>query len=77
MAELMYQGQIIIANFFRPIEVFTVVAVIYLIMAYMTSLFMMYLEWKLAWVKRENVPFLQKFKQISQSAFQIRPQGDL
>ena len=30
MSELMYQGQIIIANFFRPIEVFTVVALIYL-----------------------------------------------
>lgn len=77
MAELMYQGQIIIANFFRPIEVFTVVAIIYLIMAYTTSLFMMYLEYKFAWVNREKVPFWQRFKQISQSAFQIKPQGGL
>ncbi|MDG1437480.1 MAG: amino acid ABC transporter permease [Emcibacteraceae bacterium] len=77
MSELMYQGQIIIANFFRPIEVFTVVAIIYLLMAYTTSLFMMYLEWKLAWVKRENVSFWEKFKRISQSAFQLKPQGDL
>jgi len=77
MSELMYQGQIIIANFFRPIEVFTVVAIMYLIMAYTTSLFMMYLEWKLAWIKREKGPFWKKFKQISQSAFQLKPQGDL
>jgi polar amino acid transport system permease protein len=77
MSELMYQGQIIIANFFRPIEVFTVVAIIYLLMAYTTSLFMMYLEWKLAWVKRENVSFWEKFKRISRSAFQLKPQGDL
>ncbi|MBT5072206.1 MAG: amino acid ABC transporter permease [Kordiimonadaceae bacterium] len=77
MSELMYQGQIIIANFFRPIEVFTVVAVIYLIMAYSTSLFMMYLEWKLAWVKRDNKSFWQSFKNISRSAFSLKPQGDI
>ncbi len=75
MAELMYQGQIIIANFFRPIEVFTVVAIIYLVMAYSTSLFMMYLEWKFAWVRREKMTFWEKLKYISRSAVQIRPQG--
>ena len=77
MAELMYQGQIIIANFFRPIEVFTVVAIIYLMMAYTTSLFMIYLEWKFAWVKREKNSFWQKFKNISSSAFSLKPQGDI
>lgn len=77
MSELMYQGQIIIANFFRPIEVFTVVAVLYLIMAYTTSLFMMYLEWKLAWVKRENLSMWQRFRQISRNSFSLKPQGDL
>lgn len=75
MAELMYQGQIIIANFFRPIEVFTVVAIIYLVMAYSTSLFMMYLEWKFAWVRREKMTFWEILKHISRSAVQIRPQG--
>ncbi len=77
MAELMYQGQIIIANFFRPIEVFTIVALIYLAMAYTTSLFMMYLEWKFAWVRRDKMSFWQKFRQISRSALQIKPQGEL
>lgn len=77
MSELMYQGQIIIANFFRPIEVFTVVAIIYLIMAYTTSLFMMYLEWKFAWIKRDKLSFWERFKHISQSAFQVKPQGGL
>ncbi|MEZ5758541.1 MAG: amino acid ABC transporter permease [Emcibacteraceae bacterium] len=77
MAELMYQGQIIIANFFRPIEVFTVVAVIYLIMAYTTSLFMMYLEWKFAWVRRSDNSFWEKFRYISRAAFSLKPQGDI
>lgn len=77
MAELMYQGQIIIANFFRPIEVFTVVAMIYLLMAYTTSLFMMYLEWKLAWIKREDMTLWQRFKHISRASFSLKPQGDV
>ncbi len=77
MAELMYQGQIIIANFFRPIEVFTVVAMIYLLMAYTTSLFMMYLEWKLAWIKREDMTLWQRFKHISHASFSLKPQGDV
>lgn len=74
MSELMYQGQLVIANFFRPIEVFTVVALIYLFMAYTTSLFMMFLEWKLAWVNREKKTFWTHFKDLSRSVFSIKPQ---
>ena len=74
MSELMYQGQLVIANFFRPIEVFTVVALIYLFMAYSTSLFMMFLEWKLAWVKREKKNFWEHFRDLSRSVFSIKPQ---
>lgn len=74
MSELMYQGQLVIANFFRPIEVFTVVALIYLFMAYSTSLFMMFLEWKLAWVKREKKTFWEHFVGLSRSVFSIKPQ---
>lgn len=75
MSELMYQGQLVIANFFRPIEVFTVVALIYLFMAYTTSLTMMYLEWKLAWVKREKKSLWQNIKHASSSIFELKPQG--
>ncbi len=77
MSELMYQGQLVIANYFRPIEVFTVVALIYLIMAYSTSLFMMFLEWKFAWVKRDKNSFWGHFKNVSRTIFSLKPQGDL
>jgi len=62
MSELMYQGQLIIANHFRPIEVFTVVAVIYFCMTYATSLFLIYLERRLAWEKRDRRSFLEHFR---------------
>ncbi len=74
MSELMYQGQIIIANFFRPIEVFTVVAVIYLVLTYSTSLALTYLEWRLAWVKRDRTGFWQQFRDMRVSIFRLRPE---
>lgn len=73
MAELMYQGQLVIANYFRPIEVFTVVAGIYLVMTYSTSLFLIFLERRLAWKKREKVPFKEQFKLIWASLFRLSP----
>lgn len=74
MAELMYQGQIIIANFFRPIEVFTVVAVIYLVLTYSTSLFLSYLEWRLAWVRREKTTFKEHYQNVRGSIFRLKPE---
>ncbi len=74
MSELMYQGQIIIANFYRPIEVFTVVALIYLVMTYSTSLFLTYLERRLAWVKREKKTFWAQFQEVRGSLFRLRPE---
>jgi len=74
MAELMYQGQLVIANFFRPIEVFTVVAGIYLVLTYSTSLALTYLEWRLAWVKRENRGFWAHFRAMRASVFRLRPE---
>jgi polar amino acid transport system permease protein len=74
MSELMYQGQLIIANFFRPIEVFTVVALIYLVMTYSTSLFLSYLEWRLAWVKREQTSFWEHFRAVRASIFRLKPE---
>ncbi len=77
MSELMYQGQLIIANFYRPIEVFTVVALIYLFMSYSTSLFMMYLEWKFAWVKREKMSLWQQFILLTKSVFSLKPHTEI
>lgn len=74
MSELMYQGQLVIANFFRPIEVFTVVAAIYLVLTYSTSLILTYLEWRLAWVKREQRSFWQHFRAMRASIFRLRPE---
>ena len=74
ISELMYQGQLVIANFFRPIEVFTVVAVIYLIMTYSTSLFLMFLEYRLAWVRREKRSFWEMFQAYRASFFSLRPE---
>lgn len=74
MSELMYQGQLIIANFFRPIEVFTVVAMIYLVLTYSTSLLLTYLEWRLAWVKREKKTFWEHFRHVRGNIFRLRPE---
>lgn len=74
MSELMYQGQLVIANFYRPIEVFTVVAGIYLVMTYSTSLLLTYLEWKLAWVKRDKMTFLDHFRRVRGSVFRLAPE---
>lgn len=71
IAELMYQGQLVIANFFRPIEVFTVVALMYLAMTYSTSLFLIFLEWRLAWVKREKLSFKEQFRAM---LFRLSPE---
>ncbi len=74
MAELMYQGQLVIANFFRPIEVFTVVAAIYLFLTYSTSLMLTYLEWRFAWVKRDQRSFWDHFRAMRASIFRLRPE---
>ncbi len=74
MSELMYQGQLIIANFFRPIEVFTVVAMIYLVLTYSTSLLLSYLEWRLAWVKRERKTFWEHYSYLRGSIFRLKPE---
>ncbi len=74
MSELMYQGQLIIANFFRPIEVFTIVAAIYLSMTYSTSLLLSFLEWRLAWVRRDKRTFAEHFADVRGSLFKLRPQ---
>lgn len=74
MSELMYQGQLVIANFFRPIEVFTVVAGIYLVLTYSTSLFLTYLEWRFAWIKREKMSFWDHFRSMRTSIFRLKPE---
>lgn len=74
MSELMYQGQLVIANFFRPIEVFTVVAGIYLVLTYSTSLFLTYLEWRFAWVKRDKMTFMEHFRAMRGSMFSLKPE---
>lgn len=74
MSELMYQGQLIIANFFRPIEVFTVVAMIYLVLTYSTSLFLSYLEWRFAWVRRERKTFWEHYRHLRGSIFRLKPE---
>ena len=73
MAELMYQGQLVIANYFRPIEVFTVVAAIYLAMTYSTSVCLIYLEWRFAWVKRDR-SFWRQFRALRHSLFRLSPE---
>lgn len=73
MAELMYQGQLVIANYFRPIEVFTVVAAIYLVMTYSTSMFLIFLEWRFAWVKRER-GFWEQFRALRHTLFRLSPE---
>ena len=70
----MYQGQLVIQNYFRPLEVFTVVAGIYLVMTYSTSLFLIFLERRLAWVTRENVSFWEQFKLARASLFRLSPE---
>ena len=75
MAELMYQGQIIIANYFRPIEVFTVVAGMYFFMTYCTSMLLIYLEHRFAWVKREERSFRQYFIEARRSLFRLSPEA--
>lgn len=57
MSELMYQGQLLIANHFRPIEVYSVVAVIYFCLTYSTSMILIYMERRFAWVKRDKRGF--------------------
>ena len=74
MPELMYQGQLVIANFFRPIEVFTVVAVIYLVLTYSTSQILLFLERRFAWVKRERQTFWGQFKAYRASLFRLSPE---
>lgn len=69
MNELMRQGQSLITYSFRPLEVFTIVAVIYFCMTYTASLVLMYLEYRFAWRKRAKFNWRRAFRLMS------RPQG--
>jgi polar amino acid transport system permease protein len=43
VAELMYQGRLVSTDTYRPLEIFTGVAVIYFVLAYPQSIFVNYL----------------------------------
>ena len=62
MAELMYQGNVLTQNYFRPLEVLTVVALLYFCLTFTTSTFLIFLEYKLAWVRREKFDFRQRVR---------------
>jgi His/Glu/Gln/Arg/opine family amino acid ABC transporter permease subunit len=62
MTELMYQGNVLTQNYFRPLEVLTVVALLYFCLTYATSMFLIFLEYKFAWVKREKFIFRQQVR---------------
>lgn len=64
MHELMRQGQSLITYSFRPLEVFTVVAVMYFCLTYTTSLGLMYLEYRFAWKKREKFRWKAAFRNL-------------
>lgn len=69
MNELMRQGQSLITYSFRPLEIFTVVAVMYFVMTYTASLFLMYLEYRFAWRKRVPFEWRKAFRMMK------RPEG--
>jgi polar amino acid transport system permease protein len=53
--ELMRQGQSLIQYSFRPLEVFTVVALLYFCLTYLASMILKFLEWRFAYVKERSL----------------------